>query len=275
MQLPETQAAFSELAANSELTQGVHTHSRARTGSNGLPLGDIPFDASRHAPWEINPLSLMADVMGAPHVSQVLPSREVSLNVLTDFGRTGDSLAVANLKHGLNGDITSAIEDALPSITDRLFKYSFGNAPVDIRNGDYDTLPDANDEERADSAVRLCINGLTLIISDFKHLPLRKVTDTSLEGIAIKVNHPLELAIKPGLGIISLGGLVEVNTNKPEELDKVNTMLAERRQAILDSLGQSGLQVVEVVYSSSQPGNYDVAAADAAIAKAIRSYSNS
>lgn len=273
MWLTETQDAFLELASNSELAQGVHTQTRPRIGQGGVPLGEIPFDPSRHSASDINVFSLMGEATGQPYVSMVMPRKDVAINVVTDFGQSGDNQAVANLKHSIGHDVTDAIEEALPSITDRLFRYSLGDVPAEAAGDDYESLREETEEERVGSVKDLCLNGLTVVVSGFQSLPLHKYGN-GIDGIAIKVTHPLELPLAPGQGVVSLGGGYEVKTNKPKQLAEYNQSIEQKHQTALANLRSIGLQVVEVVYNPSKDGGYDGKKADSDLAKAVEEYAN-
>ncbi len=272
MRLPETQDAIIELASNSELAQGVHTQSRPRAGGTGIALGDVPFDPSRHTVADINPMSLMGEVTGDPYVTLVLPRKDTVINVVTDFGQTGDIQAVSKLKYDLGHDITTEIEDALPSITDRIRRFSIGEIPTVAAHEDYRGLMSHSEDARIEDIQELCLQGLTVIVSDFNKLPLHKQSSNSLEGVAIKVTHPLELPLAPGNGVISLGQGREVNTKKPKELNEWNRRVTEKRQQLFEGLGSTGLQVVEVVYCPTLVDGYNVQKADSELAVAIADY---
>ncbi len=277
MFLPRTHDALIELAANSQFAVGVHSHDQIRTGQMGIPLGSVEFDPYKHEVTDIDLLSVMGEATGEHYVNEVLPNKPVNINVLTDYQNTGDIPKISSLKKLISFALTETIEGALPSITDRQFNYSFGPLPEDVRTTNTpESLASETEEQRAESIKGLCVNGLTLIISDFRNFPAAYLLQNELsDAVAIKVNHPAQLKIPANVGVISLGKGVEVNTNIPASLNIVNSHLATQREKLLTNLGYAGLSVVEVVYDPKQPSKFDDTKTDSDLAEALNAYAKS
>ncbi len=124
-----------------------------------------------------------------------------------------------------------------------------------------------NDSEFEEATNR----GLVFVVSDrFEALRQRSRFETSTL-FAVKVNHQAEREIMAGIGFVSLGGWQEVNTNDSEQLAAKNAKLENQHQRIVSQLEQAGAVVVSIITAPSQPNLYDTAAADQALAEAIRS----
>lgn len=265
--LYETQRALTELAANQQYGFGVHSALQVRTGMSGLDVGEMPFDPARHSVSSINPLSLMEMATDIPHVRQVIPRNPLHATIVLHETEGVDDSQLAKVKRDLAFGLGDAITVALPSMTDRTFNYIIGNQHESINELGAEYIEtDARPEAAAKNMAELCKHGLGFIISDFHNLP---VASSDAATVAIKVNHPLELALPGGVGTISLGGNYQVNTNKSRELNRVNDALKAQHDRIVGHLRAMGLTVASVVLDQNARGAFEFDAADDAIANAI------
>lgn len=267
--LRETERAFADLAANSMFSLGQHTDGRPRTGVDGIYIGTSQFDPARHSATDIDPISLMGVATGEDYVRDILPGKPLMLNLVVDNSRRIEHAGVTAAKERLATDLATAIEHALPGMTDRLFPYVIGEPKTSA-------LPAGTEKLNTDALTlrslgRLAASGLTFVLSDFNRVQL----DTSMPGrlanlIAIKVNHPAERVIPAGVGMISLGEFEEVNTNKPKQVKDVNQKLEAKHLRITSDLEQAGASVVSIITAPNGKAPYDTRTADRDLAGAIR-----
>jgi hypothetical protein len=129
--------------------------------------------------------------------------------------------------------------------------------------------PEIGPEGITESISEICLKGLTFIVSDFKRFDLSTQPKNKFgKTVAIKVNHPAELYIKPGKYTIPTGGK-PIKAWKPKELDPLNDDLRERNQVIIDGLESVGIKVAQVVLKPTSFMKFDVAAADTQISRAV------
>lgn len=273
MLLRETQNAFAELAASQADEFGVHFASEARAGVPGMVISELEYDPARHQPQNIAPFSLMETVTGTPHVQLVLPQQPMELTVITHHEAGRDDPRLGWLKQRLATQVREAAEYSLPSSTDRIRSYYVGSAEAAPDDRDTEVITIENDPELAAKTIgELCVGGLTLVISDFNRLPLHTTQSNFRNTVAVKANHPAELALPAKAGIIRVGGQAEVNTNKPKELQRFNDRLTARHQQISEQLGRAGIAVAQVIFDPRQASGtgFDLLRADQSIAAAVR-----
>lgn len=274
MNLPQTKSALTELAANSRFGAGIHIEPQPRVGYDGVVIGEVPYDPARHSPLDINPLSLMAEATGEQHVQLVLPNRPLDMNIVVDYGYGEDHPKIAAMKRNLAHRLETAAQSALPSITDKVYSYAIGE-PDEIDMGIH-YFEASSDHERATFVAGLCLEGLTFVLSDFRHLPLAELSQADLSGgVAVKVNHPSERALPANVGVIALGGGKEVNTSNTKQLNNWNRELAERHEQIVRGLNTAGMSVAGAVYTPSLNEGFSVASVDEQLAQAVTAYAKS
>ncbi len=273
MHLPETAGALSEAMANSQFGPGAHAFANARPGIGGLYLGEVPFDPTYHEAADILPVSMMEDVTGQPHVGLYRPEHPLHVSVVTDYGNVEDDGRITRSKREAARNLTDGIVAQLTSVTDRLDSFAVGAGPnTPLARNEYELIGrEASEEDRADEIAHVGLSGLTLVISDFRHLPLGQVGPGSFrETLALKVNHPWERRIPAGVGFLSLKGLAEVNTNKPRELEKANRRLEEQHQRKVEELEAAGVTVASIVLQPKLPLKVDEKEVDKALAAGLR-----
>ncbi|MCA9330138.1 hypothetical protein KDA11_05795 [Candidatus Saccharibacteria bacterium] len=264
MQLSHTGDALSEMRANVMHGSGVHPSSQLRIGGGGQYLGDMPFDPSIHEATDINPMSIMGMALDQPHVSVYRPEKPLQVNLVADYRNMGGDQNISRAKRSVAHHLSDGIYDALYSATDRLNTYVFG-----ARQGEFfdsGTQEVIEEEDIAD----LCLDGLTLVVSDFARLKLDSNNRSFESAIAVKVNHLLERQIPSKVGVIALSGGGEVNTNNARKLLAVNQELARQHQTAVQRLRQQGFKIASIVARADlRPFGYDVDDADRQLADAI------
>jgi hypothetical protein len=271
MSLPNTTDALSALLTNQRWSQGANQTSHIEVGSMGVVLGDTEYDSARHSPTDINPLSLMAEATGMDYVQQVISEKPLNISVVTDLGNMDDDSRISRRKHDVARNLTSLLTDAMPSITDYVHSYVVGaGVHAEAAIGESQMLGvEASDQQRAAQVAQFCLDGLAIVISDFRHLPLADTDGRFNETIAVKLNHPLERKIPEGIGVIGLGNGYEVDTNSDKQLAIINEKLDLRHQATVEALERSGIKVASVVIDPIALGGLGYDSADEALAEAI------
>jgi hypothetical protein len=171
----------------------------------------------------------------------------------------------------LAGELSDAVSEALPGITDHAWSYAIGESAGIGADRDVEVI-DTNGDPlvEAQTIAELCQGGLTFVISDFLALPLEQADCPTT--VAIKANHSYDLELPAGYGRLPTnveGG--EVNTDKPRELTRVNRAQQEQHDQIVARLEAAGIAVAQVLFNwKDQPlSGFGVEAADQGIAGAI------
>lgn len=126
---------------------------------------------------------------------------------------------------------------------------------------DRTSVPDA-------AATITSYTGMPFIVSDFRAV---RFDSGSLDrSVAIKINHLVERSLPANIGIISLGGSVELDTRDSYQLAAYNARLEAEHQSIVGNLAAAGAEVVSVVADPRlKPDEFDGKDADRQIAAAI------
>lgn len=273
MYLPETAGALNEAMANNQFGPGAHAFANSRPGVGGLFLGEVPFDPSFHEAADILTTSFMEDLTEQPHVGLYRPEHPLHVSVVTDYGNAADDARIIRLKREAARNLTDGIVAQLGSVTDRLDTFAVGATDTtDLGIYEHDLAGRASTEiERAEDIAHISLSGLTVVISDFRNLPLDQMGRNRFqETLAVKVNHPFEREIPSGVGVLSLRGMAEVNTNKPRELDRVNKRLAELHRQKIEALEDAGIPVASVVIRPQMPLKLDETEVDQALSDGLR-----
>lgn len=264
----QTESALSELSANNNMRFGTHTRYDLASGVPGLIIGEQLYDPAKHLASAINPMSFLAEVTDARYVQQVLPSHSLDMKLVFDRSARHEDPRITAYKERVGSEIAAAIKSALPGIGDNLQSYVLGSHEDELEAEFIEASN--NPEGNARTITDICFGGLAFVISDFNRLPMASQAHDSSELIAIKVNHPFELALPANVGTISLGGLREVRTNKAKELVAYNESQAARHQAIEAGFAVARIPVASVRFDHKQPLGFDDIAADSAIASAVQ-----
>lgn len=259
-QLPETSHALRQCQGDLFYRGGMHDSPNLRTGVPGLPIGDTEFNPSRDLPTDINFASAMGEALGSLRVNTVIPYRALTMNFVIDATKRAEIPQITNAKQAIADDVSFAFRGAVRDPLDVIRNYRIGYA---AGQGEL-----AIDPEHQPEAEIMALRGLTLVISDFRKL---RFSPNSLDStIAIIAKHPLERCIPADVGRLSIGGLIEVNTNKKRELLAVNDRLEIAHQETLAQLTSAGAQIVDVAIDPSKQHSYDIDNLDLGLANAIR-----
>lgn len=267
--LPETSRELGSLQANRRFLTGQHYGVMPQAGVPGLDIGTVDYDPVTHTPEQVNHF-LPEGLSGQPQVSMRLPHRPLHFNIISQHTATTEYPLVTKAKESLQVALAEALAEASPEMTDRPANYLVGDAEFlpRIRGWEVSAAQLGNHQHAAQEVSRLAESGLTFVIGDLEHLPLPDQRRFS-ELIAIKVNHPLERWLRQGLGWVSLGGSLEVDTSNTAQVEQVNNLLAGHHQQIVTDLEARGVQVVEVVVSPTHPDGFNATEVDSQIAAKI------
>jgi hypothetical protein len=275
--LPQTGQALRELRADASKGFGMHYGDEHAVGTAGFVVGEVPFDPSRHLASDIDPMSMGEWTMGMPQVTQVMPYRPINMNIVLHRDPTEQNLPhylqpIRAHKNELARGLQTAIDESKQR-TDKANTYLVGDTTDAFELG-FDVHPvrgTESPEKAAEAIAGLCLNGLTIVISDFNNLPLKRGNKTNFaRTIGVKANHGLELKIPANVGRLSVGGLHEVDTNKPKKLAEANTRLAAHHAGVCRNLGGLGIAVAQVAYDNQQNAGFNAREADRQIATAVR-----
>lgn len=287
--LSRTEQALSEVVANSHVIFGAHDSEEIQVGGQGVYIGDRPFDPSTDNPLHINPLSVWETITGEQQVSLHIPERPLHVSVVTHerLQPASDKLGIIPAKQKVAFEVTEALYDSLPGMTDRIYNYSVGQAAT-ARSGDdveiVDTSGDPMEDARA--IADICKYGLTIVISDYLRLPLEETVDKKDAVVAIKANHKFDLALPANVGTLPSGYRGgEIDTDGPSkgkrllgkitkqeptnDLAEVNQQMEAAHQATVTRLQDAGIAVAHFILKPDTRMGFDESVADAEIAQAI------
>lgn len=233
VRFPATSNKIAELEAIIPRKTGLHLLQRQAVSVGGLDMGSTDFDAARHLPHMIDPLAVMAEVTGTPQVRIQKPANPLLINIVADLRNAGDDPRIRSMKDRAIQSVLEGLTSAVPNL-DPSFVYRV--------EGDH-----ANPEQVArdnEGILQICSDGLCFVISDFKLFKNKGEFSPRADVLALKVNHPLERKAPSGVGSISLGGLVEIDTDDPRQVDQANQMLGDYHASIIDGLLNCGVKTV-------------------------------
>lgn len=264
MLLRQTQTVLANFAANSRYGFGGHIHDHLRTGVPGLEVGEVEFDPAVHEVEDIMVDSLMEGVTGVEHVATVLPLHPMNYNIVVDETKGEDHPVIAKAKGELAGHLENALENSKADSSDHVAIHYVGN--LTNRN-----RPDR--AERIDSKgelLEVCRSGLTFVISDFNRFYSPFMGEQLDKVVAVKINHTAGMRIPANIGVISLGGALELNTGNARKLETFNNNLNKYHAQLVEKLSRAGFKVAQVVATPVKIEGFDIPAADKAIAEATK-----
>lgn len=275
--LQETEAAVSDLAANRQRLGGAHFGQEIEQAVPGLVIGEAPYDPARHLPSDINPLSIMELVADRPHVKQVIPHNPLEVNIVVhnDRAQQSDPVWMTQAKLGLAQGYRDMFEEVLPS-NDRVQCYVIGEPGTGVFDRDTELVKETDDPLATAKAVaEICRDGLSIVISTFKNLPLEQVSGARYDStVGVKANHLFEVDLQPGVGKWATGDpdMPAVNTHKPKELEAWNKVLQDRHRQTVERLEQAGMAVAQIIFDPRhRPYGFNVVEADQSMAAALGS----
>jgi hypothetical protein len=273
----ETEAAISDLSANWQRMLGAHGNYDPAVAVPGMIIGEAPFNPAKHLPSAINPFSLMEQVAGVQHVRQVIPRNplDVSIVVHNDPAQRDDPEWMTRAKLQLASTFKDIFTEVLP-VSDRVHTYVIGDRTSELAEHEIEYLDNTLDPNAtARTVAEICQDGLAVVLSTFKNLPLDGVKNANYDSaVAVKTNHLFEVELQPGAGKWKTGDVRNpiVNAGKPKELAVWNDTLRQRHAALKARLGQAGLAVAQVIFDPRhRPYGFDLARTDHSVAEALRS----
>jgi hypothetical protein len=233
----------------------MHRFPQQSVSVGGLDIGSMDFDPARHMPHQIDVLSPMQDVYDSPQVRVQLPHNPMLVTLVGDYRFKGDSPEIARMKSGAVDAVVQGLVDVLPNL--------------DIQDT-YRLEDEVNLQKDEEELLDLCNAGLCFVIGDFRKLRLDAPFSQRADVIALKVNHPAERAIMPNVGNISVGGMLEINTNKPRQVRAANALLEQRHMERMSKLQAAGALAGAVILAPKAADLIDTGATDAVIASLVR-----
>lgn len=269
--LSATETALAEWSANVLPEYGTHTGPETGVAVPGLMIGEIEYDPIKHLPTSINPFSMLEAATGVLQVQEVLPDHPLRVGIVYDASDPAEDPRITCAKTRLKEELRESISQSIPGYSDHLSQFAIVS---DAAGRPYDGVTyiqaDRDPSVTARSVAAVCLRGLTFIISDFSRLKFGATgAETPVAAVAIKVNHPFDLALPAGVGTLSMGGVEEVNTNKRRELAQKNSELRASQARIAQELGANGLTLAQVIYQPRLVSGIDFIATDDAIAQAV------
>jgi hypothetical protein len=270
-----TSEAIAEWQANVPYGIGDHLERNISTSIGNVVLGEVQFDPHIHDPSDIDHMSMMGIATGELYVPEVLPQKPLNMNVIIDATTREDHPSLIKVKRDIAHQIYSAIDDATIGMSDRVFATELTSRPQKSSNPDFEIVVARNNKALQKFLGMTAINQLAIVISDFKNFDRRHSSEAGKSPmVAVKVNHPAERRIPYDVGILSLGGYEEINTNKHRRVDAKNAELEAQHREIVEELEAIGAEVAEVITKPFSATGYEVAEVDAAIATAISNLQN-
>lgn len=252
---PQSRNEIEDLSAHLAKHAGLHRLQQQAVSVGGLDVGSMDFNPSRHSPHLIDPLAVTQDVFDTPQVRLQLPSNPMIVSLVGDYRFGSDLEPIRNMKTDAVDSILKGLVDATPSL-DR----------IDVKK----ITEEQDDNKVAAELLELCSVGLCIVVSDFRKFALERPFSDRADVLALKVNHPAERAIMANVGTISLGGIAEINTNNPAQVQVANAKLEKRHFERMQALQRAGAKAGAVLVAPNLPLRIDPQTTDAVIASLVR-----
>lgn len=276
MAYPETQAALMQLTTEERFGLGGHILPMVVIGNSGINVGEEPFLLGHHDPSAINHHSVMAAATGELQVRDSLSCRPLDIAVVTDYGSRDDRGDITRRKREGAGVVADALRSSVPDIADTITSYAVGaSRRTRLQDGE-ERLRGAgsgdSEESRAAAIASLASNGIVMVLSDFRHLPLhhRATSDMRANAIAVKVNHRLERRVPFNVGVLSLNGGIEIDTSDADQVVAINKRLNALHNSRLDKLRRAGILTTNITLQPSRPDGYYAPYVDKRLAEGIK-----
>lgn len=269
-ELRHTADQLSEIRASQPFSFGSHLSGEPSTSSQGLLLGETRFDPGSHSPDLIALMSLNEMVTGEPYVQQRLPAQPLDMTIVLHEPASNSFFRNGPKKLLLGKLLKEALRESRPGLSGLTHVYSVGEAAT--KDADLETtVVSTSGDPMVDSKViqDLTRDNISFVISDFESLPVDQLAKKFSQTVGIKTMDTLDLAIPANRGIIRIGD-TEVNTDKPQELARLNKALQNHHKAHMVALGKTGLLMAAVTFDGQSRHGFDLRSADANIAKAVR-----
>lgn len=285
--LRQTSYELRQLRSNEMFGMGLHLGEELAVGVPGIPISEVPFEASRHPVSAIDPnahMSILEGRNGRLFVSEVAPFRKLAMNVIIHNETTPER--IRRMPHYVRPILERqlALADSLKEALDDCAQ--FGDEVNTYVLGDHNPFKDRPDiqfrkaetkNKFAKEAATIATNGLSFVISSFHEVPLRplKTVAKTTPVVAIKANHKLHLGLPEhkDIGDVPVDNGRMIDTSDRREVVKYNLAVAENHRLLEASLAKrrSGMALAKAVYDPNFAIGFDAKATDKSIAAAIRS----
>jgi hypothetical protein len=273
--LPETESAFREYASTQQLYSGQHESAQHKAGVNGRFVGEVDYNPFKHRGVLPSPYSVWEEVTGEEQVRMVIPNKAMDVHlVLHQPGSVSadNTFNLGSHRRFLANQLFEELDDVISSAGDRVFQYSVGEDALSVQSTDAEISETNGDpEEDAKQIAEICQQGLTVVLSDFLHLPLHQENMANFPStLGVKVNVPYDLELPQSDTVIRTnirGG--EINFSNRKEVERVNALLKANHERIIRNLGLSGIAVASAIYSPDFYDGFDATQVDHQIAAAV------
>lgn len=288
MILKETEYALEELAADIDYVYGQHDSDEVVTGSDGLVIGERPYDSDE--PTDINFSSLMGHATNSFYVEESIPERPLSVSIVEHRDAKDAPLEEQSdprLRDILNGKrflvrlLSETLQDSLPGSEDVVNRYVIGKpTAADLEDMGVEVLEGTEDPDKAVAELEdISSEGLTILVDSIR-LPFDKFAAGTFQTmLAIKANHLTERQLLPNDGVWRTGNskMPEVDTSDPLELARWNTYLDKLHEYRLGKIKELGIVAASVVLDPriNNPYHLDVKATDIEISSALKAIGRS
>ena len=271
--LPLVGARLDAMAANFQPYFGEHDSYALKPGQIGSIMSEVDFDPSRHGPELIRPLSVWEQIVDVRQVAIVAPEYPLPISVVIDQSDQNDHPGILKAKQLLGKQLLRCFDQSA-LVSDEVTVHLIGGNKSFTRDYRTETIP----EDQAVARINeICQAGLTFIVSDFKRVITDPDSGNFPATVAVKINHPYEVALPTKSGKITLGAHSDpVNTNKSKELTAFNNDLARSHQVTMHRLQIAGIWVAQVLFDATKITTLgiDLLQADTAIAAAMNGFEN-
>ncbi|MHB1865376.1 MAG: hypothetical protein ACYCPS_04445 [Candidatus Saccharimonadales bacterium] len=275
MLLPKTCQGLNQIRAEFNRNPGVHRVREVHVAPEGTVVGRVKYVPGRHPIGAVDPIR--PDLLGGLQARVRRPKASLPMNVLVYGGRQPDL-----------GDRWQSLRDSRDLLLTRLTMAAIEaigirelghvvlmgqSARLDIDGAEI--IANLDKPEIAAEAMAEVSEGnnFNILISDnFGSLINSGLGNVRRKSaIAIKADHPIDVLGLPGnVGVISLTGFNEVDTDDPSQLNRFNTYLSTHHQKVLSALRSSGIFPSSVIYDPSSPHGFNTTDADNQINSSIR-----
>jgi hypothetical protein len=251
--------------------------------SSGPVVSERPFDIHSDDITQIDPLSLASRMTHGRelYVPIRTPERSLPVNIVahSDPLERHDPQEILLGRKILTRELQNSLEDALPQ-DDRINFFVVGQRDPHLVEPWVDYLEGTEEPLAAAHAVAdLCRDGLTIVISTFKNLPLEQAQKHPRAAVAVKVNHQWDLQLQPDTGTHDTGEptMPVVHTNmrrggKPNpELLAYRVLQEQRHEETMERLKRAGLVPMYAVFDKQKAPDFaDSKVIDVSLARAVR-----
>jgi hypothetical protein len=270
-QLPKTREAIDTIFPELTGVRGERASLFIEAGLMRSPEGYVEFDQGIHELSDIEDFSLEEDLTGEEQVRINFRELPLDVNIALDGTSRQEHDPLTSAKQKVAGQLAEFLQDILDREKDESYRHLVVEAGSKSEK-DYITDKVAYVKGRSEVQGKFIgvahEVGIPFIVSDFSKVSMAQ--GSLPPAIAVKVNHVLEREVPANVGILNLGGNVELNTNNSGQLMAYNRTLDRIHQSKLQQLRAAGANVVAVVADPRLAHGFDIASSDQQIAKSVK-----